>query len=296
MLYNEIPYLQHPLNGETVIVGTMGDPIVNTISPQMQGAAFAATGMNMVYLPFPVTQEALGDAVRGIRALGIRGVNVTMPHKERVMEFLDELDPLAKAVGCVNAIINTDGVLKGYNYDVEGFLRPLEGMELSGRKTVLLGSGGGARAAAFGLATRGAELLILNRHGERAQALAQELAAYTGTPVRSSEWKESTLKEALKDAELLVNCTSIGFGPQQSETPVSAQWLHAGMTVYDIVFSPLETRLTREAAVSGVRTITGLEMLVSQGALFFEKVTGKTAPVALMRETARAVLEERQKK
>ena len=141
----DIIFRSTPLNGHTVTVGTLGYPANHTISPQFQGAAYEAMGVNMVYLPFNVKPEDIGDAVRGIRGLGLRGVNVTMPHKQTAMEFLDELDPLAEVIGSINGIINTDGVLKGYNFDVGGFMIPFEGMDLTGKRVLQLGAGGGGR-------------------------------------------------------------------------------------------------------------------------------------------------------
>lgn len=291
---NKILFRQRPLDGYTVVVGTIGYPVHHTISPQFQGAAYEATGTNMVYLPFNVKTENVGDAVRGIRALGIRGTNVTMPHKQAAMEFLDELDPLAEAIGSINGIINTDGVLKGYNFDVGGFMIPFEGMDLNGKKILQLGAGGGGRAAAFGMVSCGADLVILNRNLEQAEILAKDLTAYTGVPVRCGLLTPDVLEQEMADTEILVNTTSVGFDKLEGETPVPAELIRPGMFVYDIVYSPLETRLMREAAARGAKTVGGLEMIVGQGAEFFEKATGKKAPYELMLETGRKVLIERQ--
>lgn len=291
-----ILFRQRPLDGQTVTVGTLGYPVHHTISPEFQGAAYEATGTDMVYLPFNVRPENIGDAVRGIRALNIRGTNVTMPHKQSAMEFLDEIDPLAELIGSINGIINTDGVLKGYNFDVAGFMIPFKNMDLEGRKVVQLGAGGGGRAAAFGMTARGVDLVILNRNLEKAEELAKELTAYSGNLARGALFNREVLERELADADILVNATSIGFDKLEEETPVPAELIRPGMFVYDIVYSPLETRLMREAAARGAKTVGGLEMIVGQGAEFFEKVTGKKAPYNLMLETGRKVLVERAKK
>lgn len=290
----DILFRQRPLDGLTVTVGTLGYPVHHTISPEFQGAAYEATGTDMVYLPFNVKPENIGDAVRGIRALGIRGTNVTMPHKQAAMEFLDELDPLAEVIGSINGIINTDGVLKGYNFDVGGFMIPFDGMDLNGVKIVQLGAGGGARAAAFGMSMRGADLVILNRTVSVAEKLAQDVNAYTGHPARGAAFTPEVLEKELADAAVVVNCTSIGFDKLEGETPIPKELLRPDLFVYDIVYSPLETRLMREAREVGAkRVVGGLEMIVGQGAEFFEKATGKKAPYELMLETGRKVLEAR---
>lgn len=289
-----ILFRQRPLDGQTVTVGTLGYPVHHTISPEFQGAAYELTQTDMVYLPFNVKPEDIGDAVRGIRALGIRGTNVTMPHKQTAMQYLDELDPLAEAIGSINGIINTDGVLKGYNFDVGGFMIPFEGMDLHGVRIVQLGAGGGGRAAAFGMSCRGADLVILNREPDWALSLARDVSAYSGTPARGAAFTPENLKKELAEASVLVNCTSVGFDKQEDMTPVPKELLRPDLFVYDIVYSPLETRLMREAREVGARRVVGgLEMIVGQGAQFFEKATGKKAPYELMLETGRQVLLDR---
>lgn len=291
---SDILFRQRPLDGLTVTVGTLGYPVHHTISPEFQGAAYEATGTDMVYLPFNVKPENIGDAVRGIRALGIRGTNVTMPHKQAAIPFLDELDPLAEVIGSINGIINTDGKLKGYNFDVGGFMIPFDGMDLNGVRVLMIGAGGGARAAAFGLSMRGADMVILNRNVERAESLAADINAYTGNPAKGLPWTDDILKEEIAKTEIVVNCSPLGFDKYEDETPVPKELIRVGMFIYDIVYSPLETRFMKEAREAGAgRVVGGLEMIVGQGAQFFEKATGKKAPYDLMLETGRKVLEER---
>lgn len=291
---SDILYRQRPLDGLTVTVGTLGYPVHHTISPEFQGAAYESMGIDMVYLPFNVKPEDIGDAVRGIRALGIRGTNVTMPHKQTAIPFLDELDPLAEVIGSINGIINTDGRLKGYNFDVGGFMIPFDGMDLQGERVLMIGAGGGARAAAFGLTMRGADLVILNRNVEKAENLAADLTAYSGNPAKGLPWTDEVLKEELTKTKIVVNCSPIGFDKYEDETPVPKDLIRSDMFIYDIVYSPLETRFMKEAKEQGAyRVVGGLEMIVGQGAQFFEKATGRKAPYELMLETGRKVLEQR---
>lgn len=283
-------FRQRPLNSKTAICGTIADPADHTISPQFQGAAYEELGLNMVYLPFNVKADNIGDAVRGIRALNIRGVNVTMPHKMTSMKFIDEIDPLAKKVGAINGIINTNGILKGYNFDVGGFMLPFDGMDLRGRKVLQLGAGGGGRASAYGLTVRGADMIIMNRNVDKARELARELTAYSGNPAIGVEFTLENLARDMKCADIMVNTTSIGFFDKVDETPVPKEMIRPDTIIYDIVFDPLETRLLREAKEQGAKIIDGLYMIVGQGAEFFEKVTGEKAPFKIMLDAAKKAL------
>lgn len=286
-------FRQRPLDAKTIVCGTLADPTDHTVSPQFQGAAYEELGLNIVYLPFNVKAENIGDAIRGIRALNIRGVNVTMPHKMTSMEFIDEIDPLAKIIGSINGIINTNGVLKGYCHDITGFMLPFEGMDLRGKKVLQIGAGGGGRASAFGLTARGVEMIIMNRNVEKANKLAEELNTYSGNPARAVEFTIEALTVEMKTADVLVNTTSIGFADKVKETPVPKELIRSDMIIYDIVFAPLETRMLKEAKERGAKTINGLFMYVGQGAEFFEKVTGQKAPFSVMFDAAKIVLEAR---
>jgi len=287
-------FRQRPLDGGTVLCGLLAHPSDHTISPQMYGAGFEELGLNYIYLAFDVLPENLEDAIRGYRALNIRGGNVTMPHKVESMKYVDKLDSLAEAVGAINVIINTEGFLEGYNADVQAFMHPLEDVDLCGKNVVLLGAGGGARACAFGLAAKDADITILNRNTEAAEDLAQRLHNYRGRRAQVLPLRPETLTDALENAELLVNATSIGFARQEGETPVPAALLRGDLTVYDIVFDPIETRLLRDAAAKGAKTINGLYMLVGQATFCFEKLTGEPAPFEVMFDACYKVLRARQ--
>ena len=287
------------ISGSTLVCGVIADPVAHTISPQMYNAAFQKLGLDYIHIPFQVDRDNVPEAVKGIRALNIQGVNVTMPHKLTVIPYLDEMEPLAKRIGAVNAIINTKGVLKGYNFDAPGFLQPLldSGFQPEGKRVVVLGAGGGARAVTFALAGRGANLTILNRLEEYswAEKLGQELSQYSGKGVPVLELKEEVLEKVLKEAELLVNATCVGFDVLADQTPVPERLLRADLPVYDIVFSPLKTRLLAEAEKKGAKIIPGMEMIIGQGKIFFEVVTGAQAPLDVMRSTLIKVLKAREK-
>jgi shikimate dehydrogenase len=278
------------ISGKTKVCGVIGDPIEHTMSPVMHNAAFGALGLDYVYLAFRVKAEGLARAIEGMRALNIRGLSVTIPHKVAVIPFLDELDPLAEKIGAVNTIVNDAGSLRGYNTDATGFLRALKdkGFEPGGKRVAVLGAGGAARAISFILAESGASLVILNRLKELdwAEALAGQISKTFKKEVKAFESDEANLKAVLGGADMVVNATSVGMSPHNDESPVAARLLRPGMVVFDIVYNPLKTRLTTEAAAAGAETVMGLDMLVWQGALSFEMWTGRKAPVELMKREA----------
>jgi shikimate dehydrogenase len=269
------------------------------MSPVMHNAAFKKLGIDYLYVPFRVRKEELEKAIAGMRALNIRGLNVTIPHKVEVISFLDKVDPLVEKIGAVNTIVNDGGVLTGYNTDATGFLQALleRGVEPKGKNTVILGAGGASRAISFILAERGANLVILNRQLELdwAEELAQRISQIFNKEVKALVLNEGNLAEVLGRAEVLVNATSVGMSPNIDETPVPARLLKPGLVVFDIVYNPVKTGLLREAEAAGAQTlICGLDMLVWQGALAFEKWTGHKAPLELMkREVIKALGHEK---
>jgi len=283
-------------SGKTKVCGVIGDPIEHTMSPVMHNAAFQDMGIDYVYLPFRVKKEEVGRAIEGMRALNMRGLNVTIPHKVAVIPFLDELDPLADKIGAVNTIVNDGGVLKGYNTDATGFLQPLleEGIEPEGKSVAILGAGGAAKAVSFILAERGARIVILNRRLEMgwAEELAARISQAFSREVTALELNGENLTGVLKKTDILVNATSVGMSPDTGRTPVDTDLLRPNLVVYDIVYNPIKTRLRKEAEAVGATVISGLDMLVWQGALAFEKWTGQKAPVALMKKEAIKRLEK----
>lgn len=281
------------ISGKTKICALIGDPVEHTMSPVMHNTAFARLGLDYAYLPFRVRPAQLARAVAGFRALNVRGFNVTIPHKVAVLPLLDGLDPLAEKIGAVNTVVNMDGKLWGYNTDAEGFFKALleQGIEPEGKKVVVLGAGGASRAISYILAQNGARLTILNRQEEFAWAenIAAMIKRDLGQEVRVMEL--SKIAAGLQDAAILVNATSVGMSPHTDKSPVPSGLLGKIPAVFDIVYNPIETRLLREAKAAGAGTIGGVDMLAWQGALAFEKWTGREAPVALMRREAIKMLE-----
>jgi shikimate dehydrogenase len=280
------------INAQTQFCGVIGNPVEHSLSPAIHNAAFQKLGLNFVYLAFRV--EAIGDAIKGLRALGsFRGASVTIPHKVATVPLLDSIEPTARHIGAINTIVAKGGTLTGYNTDAIGALRALrEGaVALKGRQVVILGSGGAARAIAFALGTEPGidRLTILGIDNQERTALVRDLQSKTGMTVQESPLNEGTLRKVLPDTHVLIHCTPMGMSPKLHETSVPVTLLHAGLTVMDIVYNPRNTRLLKDAKAAGCRTIPGLEMFLHQAAAQFELWTNQTAPADVMR----AVLESR---
>jgi shikimate dehydrogenase len=265
--------------GTPALFAVFGNPVVHSLSPVMHNAAFAATGFNGVYAAIRVKDIRM--AVAGVRSLGLRGISITLPHKESVIPCLDYIDPAARRIKAVNTIVNDDGFLKGYNTDWSGALQALEDkIPIAGRQVGVIGAGGAARAVAFGVLSGGGKVTLFNRSKEKGEVLAAEL----GVEFRS-------LAEFAADRiEILVNTTPAGMTPQTDECPVPREKLRPGLVVMDIVYNPLKTRLLREAEAAGCVTIDGLSMFVYQGTRQFELWTGISAPMDIMRMAAEAEL------
>ncbi|MCD6452791.1 MAG: shikimate dehydrogenase [Dehalococcoidales bacterium] len=282
------------ISGRTKICGVIGDPIEHTMSPAMHNAAFRKLGLDYLYVPFRVSQKALSKAIEGARALNIRGLNVTIPHKVAIIPLLDKLDPMAAKIGAVNTIVNDDGYLTGYNTDATGFLQALlnKGIEPEGKNVVILGAGGVSKAICFILVTRGANLVILNRRQELdwAEKLAGQLSQTFSREVKAQELSEPNLAAALEKGNILINATSVGMRPDWDSTPVPNRLLGPNLIIFDVVYNPIRTRLQRDAERVGAKTISGLDMLVWQGALAFKQWTGLYPPVEVMKKAATRML------
>jgi shikimate dehydrogenase len=280
------------INAQTQFCGVIGNPVEHSLSPAIHNAAFQKLGLNVVYLAFRV--EAIGDAIKGLRALGnFRGASVTIPHKVTAVPFLDSVEPTARHIGAINTIVAAEGTLTGHNTDASGALRALRegGVELKGRHVVMLGSGGAARAIAFALGgeTGIERLTLLGIDDQERAALARDLQPKTGMAVQESRLDEGALRKILPDTHVLIHCTPMGMSPNVNEAAVPPALLHAGLTVMDIVYNPRDTRLLRDAKAAGCRVIPGLEMFLHQAAAQFELWTNQAAPTDVMR----AVLESR---
>ena len=272
------------ISGRTGILGVIGHPVTHSGSPAMHNAALAATGLDYVYAAFAVAPEGAPAVGQAMRTLNITGLNVTVPHKQAVMEFLDEVTPEATAIGAVNTIHHLDGRLIGHNtdgYGIRASLREDGGLQQLPPRVVLLGAGGAARAILHALlaAPEVEQGVLLNRTVERAEALAADLAG--GSRVIVGSMADTG---AVAHAGLLINSTSIGMEPAADQSPLGdGSCLHDGLVVVDIVYKPLQTQLLQQALAAGARSVDGLGMLAHQGARAFEIWTGVAPPVAVMR-------------
>jgi shikimate dehydrogenase len=276
------------ISGKTQVCGVIGDPIEHTLSPIMHNAAFEALKLDYVFLAFKVKPAEVENAVSGMRALTIRGLNVTMPHKNAVIKYLDEVDPAGKIIASANTILNKDGRLLCFNTDGVGALNALEqnGVEPRGKKVLLLGAGGAAKAIAYTLSQEADELVILNRTPKPAAELADLLKQKFKKKISAGELSPSAVKDNLADSDVLINATSVGMEPNANQTSVAPEWLKPDLAVMDIVYNPIETKLAKAAKAAGAKVVSGVEMLIYQGAASFEIWTTCKAPVEVMRKAA----------
>jgi len=285
------------VSGKTKVCALLGDPVEHSLSPCFQNAAFQHLSLDFIYLAFTVKAEDLGNAILGVRSLKFHGLNITMPHKISVIQYLDELDEDAEKIMSVNTVLNRDGRLIGYTTDGIGALNALkyEGVNPSNKKIVILGAGGASRSISFALAKEAGELVILNRTTTRAEKLASDVRRLIGESgkIRWGGLTEENLRKELEEADILINATSVGMRPNEDETPINKQYLHPDLAVFDLVYHPLETRLLREARMVGAKTINGLSMLIHQGAASFEIWTGVKAPIEVMMKAAEEELKKR---
>jgi shikimate dehydrogenase len=276
----------------TKLIALIGDPVERSLSPAMHNAAFEALGLDYAYIALRVPRAALEGAIASARVINMAGMNVTHPHKINILSLLDELDESAELVGAVNTIKNHRGRLIGYNTDGAGAVRALESEvgKLAGCRVLLLGAGGAARAIAFSLVKAGAELTVANRTASRAKELAAAIKRSFGANVGRINLSRKEIAEVIKHTDILINATTVGMHPDVNRTIVTAGMMHSGLIVKDIVYEPLQTRLLKEAKKAGARTVTGLGMLIHQGALSFEIWTGRRAPIKVMTAAAKREL------
>ncbi len=282
------------ITGTTQLLGVIGDPIAHSLSPIMHNAAIAHLGLDYVYLPFKVQGANLAAAIAGFSAIGLRGFNITIPHKQAIMPLLTEISPLAIAVGAVNTVWRTEQGWSGTNTDVAGFLAPLEALQPSGwqeRTVVVLGYGGAARAVVAGCSQLGCRAIhVIGRDADKLQAFQ---ASWYDSPLASAlagvlsvhAWEK--LPDLLPTADLLVNTTPVGMHPHEQDSPLSdreATLLSANAIAYDLIYVPNPTRFLQQARDRGAIAIDGLEMLVQQGAAALEIWTQQPPPVEIMRQ------------
>ncbi|KQL20594.1 shikimate dehydrogenase [Cytobacillus solani] len=255
------------------LFAVIGDPIAHSMSPAMHNDLFQAYGIDAHYQPLNVKRENLKEAVIGLKAIGIAGFNITIPHKETIIPFLDKLDPLAEAIGAVNTVVNEDGKFVGYNTDGSGYLQGLLTLlpEITEKNILIIGAGGAARALYFTLAQAGVNRLdIYNRTTQKAKALINDCPFRVPSAAIGKEEAEKNLA----DYQLLIQTTPIGMAPNIESLPLSLHNLQTDALVSDIIYNPLESKFLREAKNKGAKIQNGLDMFVYQGALAFEKWTG----------------------
>lgn len=273
-------------NYKAELVGVFGHPVSENPTVVVQEAAFNALNLNWRYLTIEVLPEQLGDAIRGLRAFNMRGINLTIPHKIEVMQFLDSIAEDARLIGAVNTVINNGGNLHGENTDGKGFIRSLteeSHVSIPSKKVVVLGAGGAARAIVVELALRGAgEILVVNRSTERGEALVNTVITCSKAKSRYIPW--SGILKIPYDTDILINATSIGLFPGVDDKPsIDYDTIRPEMVVCDVIPNPPRTAFLKEAEKRGAKTIDGLGMLINQGAIGFKLWTGLDAPVDIMK-------------
>ena len=278
--------------GKAKNLGVIGFPIAHSLSPVMQNAALRQAGLAYSYIAMPVSPGDLPTAVAGLKSLGFRGFNVTIPHKTAILPLLDAIDEDARMIGAVNTVVCEDGRLVGHNTDATGFIGALRERSFSaaGKRVVILGAGGAARAALWGLIKEKAAAVALGvRNVRKAQDLVRSFRPFLS--VVAFDWQEASFRQALSEAELLVNATPLGMSPAvEGCPPVDWSALPAGTLVYDIIYTPKETYLLREAARRGHPVLNGAMMLVGQGAAAFRYWTGQVADQGVMLSALRQSL------
>lgn len=282
-----------PANFKAELVGCLGQPVAENPTGAMQEAAFRALGLNWRYLTVEVPPEKLHDAILGVRSFGMQGVNLTIPHKVAVIEYLDRIAPDAAIIGAVNTVRREGDLLIGENTDGKGFLRGVRAdaaVDPKNKRVAVLGAGGAARAIVTELSLAGAaDVLVINRSVSRGEQMVADLVSKTRAPIRFEPWRGTYAVP--RDTDILVNATSIGLYPDvDSMPPVDLQGSDPWMLVCDVVFNPPETRLIRAARQRGLPVLDGLAMLVYQGVIGFELWTGQKAPEAVMKDALRQAL------
>lgn len=270
------------IKANTSVCCLIGDPVEHSLSPLVHNTGYQVLGLNFVYVAFKV--KDVKQAIDGIRGLGIRGVSITIPHKVSAMKYIDDIDDIAGEVGAINTIVNDGGVLHGFNTDYGAALKALEEKTaIRGKKAVLLGAGGAALAIATGLKKSGAELMILDRPPEQAGKLAKL--------VKAEGFGGFDEVSAVASADILINATPVGMWPKVNESIVPKELMHSKLTVFDIVYNPIETRLITEAKEAGCQIAYGHKMFLYQAAEQFELFTGHKAPLLEMEQVLIKALE-----
>ena len=277
---------------KTKLTALLGSPVSHSISPAMHNEAFQQLGLDYVYRAFDVKEDELADAVTQLKAIGIRGFNLTMPNKNKIVELVDHLSPAAKLIGAVNTVVNDEGVLTGYNTDGIGFIQSLKdiGFSITDKEITILGNGGAATAIIAQAALDGTKKINIfarpqSRFAKRTAKLADDINQTTSTTTRIMDLADTAqLHDAIKSSSLLVNATSVGMAPDTDASPIEdSNLFHKNLLVADIIYEPRTTKLLQLATEAGCQTCNGLYMLLHQGAEAFKLFTGCDMPVELIR-------------
>lgn len=285
------------IKGSTQLTCIIGSPVDHSKSPYMHNLAFEKLGLDYAYMAFDIKEGSLKQGVDGLRTLNVRGFNITMPHKQEVMKYLDKIEEDAKLIGAVNTVLNNNGKLIGYNTDGKGFIKSLEerNVKYIDEKIVIIGAGGAAKAIAIELALKGVEnIVIVNRTLEKAEAISHTINKnIEGSESRSLVLDEKLLKEELKDASILINTTSVGMGDSIDKNIIKNEdTLDKDLFVADLIYNPVKTKFLSMAEEKGCRIMNGLDMLVYQGALVFKIWTGADMPVEVIKKMEKGNLIE----
>lgn len=282
------------ISATTAVCAVIGDPVEHSLSPAIHNAAFEFCNLDMVYTAFHVMKGDVEGALAGVCSLGIRGLSVTLPHKVDILSFLDSVEPLAGRIGSVNTVTNLDGRLHGSSTDGPGALRAFEAqqVEAAGKRILLLGSGGAARAIAFALAdlSPAPSLQILGVLEDELNQLGDDLVGSTEASVRWALLDRDRIAAGVDRAEIVIHATPVGMAPKTEASLLPEGMIRSDQVVFDAVYTPFETKLLRIAREAGARTVPGLGMFVHQAAIQFELWTGKDAPVEIMTEAVRRAL------
>jgi len=267
-----------------MVYGLIGDPIDHSMSPAIQNTAFHSTRLDAMYVPFHVRRQDLRDAIKGLRTLEVKGFNVTAPHKVNVLRHLDEIETSAAAIGSVNTVVNENGKLWGFNTDGVGALKALEeaGATPKEKSILIFGAGGASRAIAYTLAQQANSIRLVNRTIPKSKELARRIRGIFHIDVTHAPLSSKLLKDYINEANIVINASSMGTDGV-ANPPIEMNWLRSDQLVFDIVYKPPQTMLLHLASSAGAKTISGLDMLVNQGACTFELWTGRRAPKVEMR-------------
>lgn len=290
---------QNKFNNNTQIVGVVGHPIKHSFSPLMHNISFELLDLNYIYLPFDVPSSNLKDALKGMIALGIKGLNVTLPHKERILSLLKETSDEVNIIGAVNTVVNEDGILHGYNTDVHGIVETLLPFkdEIAGKTVSVIGAGGSARSTIYALIRyfKPERINIINRTEQTAESLKEYfISKMLYTNISSYELVPPDLIEVLHDSKLIINATPVGMFPDIDDTPTTIlESFSKEQIVFDLIYAPLQTKFLKLAASQGAITINGLRLLVEQGSKAFELWTGQKMPIDQVHKALLSYLSEK---